>query len=116
MPVWGIWLDNALYFSTGRKSRKARNLAANPECVICPEDASQAVVLEGTAHEIPASSLPRRFYSAYERKYNWKIEKGGEDPFFQVHPKVVFGFAESGRANPTRWLFTSPRQLSRISS
>ncbi len=29
MPVWGVWYDNQFYFSTGRESRKARNLAVN---------------------------------------------------------------------------------------
>ena len=40
VPVWGVWLDddNAFYFSSGTQSRKARNLAANPNCVVCPED------------------------------------------------------------------------------
>ena len=49
VPVWGIWLDDAFYFSSGAKSRKARNLAANPNCVVCPEDGTQAVSLEGVA-------------------------------------------------------------------
>lgn len=30
MPVWGLWLDDTFYFSTGRESRKARNLEGNP--------------------------------------------------------------------------------------
>jgi len=34
MPVWGVWLDDAFFFSTGRKSRKGQNLAANPACTI----------------------------------------------------------------------------------
>src|SRR5438045_7631525 len=35
MPVWGIWLDGAFYFSTSVTSRKAKNLADNPRCVVC---------------------------------------------------------------------------------
>ena len=30
MVVWGLWQDGRLLFSTGSKSRKARNLAQNP--------------------------------------------------------------------------------------
>src|SRR5216117_1750125 len=30
MVVWALWLNGSLYFSTGSKSRKARNLAKNP--------------------------------------------------------------------------------------
>ena len=29
MPIWGIWVDQRFYFSTGGKSRKAKNLARN---------------------------------------------------------------------------------------
>ncbi len=108
MPVWGLWLDDAFYFSTGRKSRKARNLAARPDCVVCSEDARESVILEGAAQEVAAGSLPRRFNSAYEKKYDWKIE-GNEGPFYKVRPRVVFGLVENGKANPTRWLFSSSR-------
>ena len=33
MPVWGVWVDDRFYFSTGAQSRKARNLAANASCL-----------------------------------------------------------------------------------
>src|SRR4030088_3796305 len=46
MPVWGIWVDDRFYFSTGAKSRKARNLDANPSCVVCTDIPAEAVVLE----------------------------------------------------------------------
>ena len=39
MLVWGLWLDGAFYFSTGRKSRKACNLAENSPCVIATDRA-----------------------------------------------------------------------------
>jgi len=107
MPVWGLWLEDAFYFSTGRRSRKSRNLAANPNCVVCPESASEAVILEGNALEVAGSSLPRKFNSAYEKKYNWKIE-GNEGPFYEVQPQVVFGFDENAGSNPTRWIFRTP--------
>ena len=34
MPVLAVWLEGALYFSTGAASRKCNNLARNPHCVI----------------------------------------------------------------------------------
>ena len=49
MVVWGLWMDGAFLFSTGRQSRKARNLAKNPRCVVCTEQAEEAVVVEGVA-------------------------------------------------------------------
>src|SRR2546423_15346518 len=46
MVVWALWMDGALYFSTGKESRKARNLAANPNCTMCSEDAAETVIVE----------------------------------------------------------------------
>jgi len=107
MPVWGVWLDNAFYFSTGRRSRKSRNLDANHNCVVCPEGAEEAVILEGTAQEVTQSSLLRRFAEAYKKKYDWDME-GNEGPVYAVRPRVAFGFLEKPDAvqgNPTRWSF-----------
>ena len=105
MPVWGLWLDDRFYFSTGRQSRKARNLGINPSCTLCPEGADEAVIMEGTAREVKASALPHSFHHAYEKKYDWKIEGNG-GPYYLVEPHVVFGFVENGEANPTRWRFS----------
>jgi general stress protein 26 len=33
-PMVSIWLDGALYFSTGPTERKAKNLAQNAHCII----------------------------------------------------------------------------------
>jgi nitroimidazol reductase NimA-like FMN-containing flavoprotein (pyridoxamine 5'-phosphate oxidase superfamily) len=57
MPVWGLWLDDRFYFATGPQSRKSRNLASNPRCVVCNELAEAAVIVEGSAFKVtdPAS-------------------------------------------------------------
>src|SRR5712672_4276002 len=47
MVVWGLWQDGRHLFSTGSKSRKARNLALNANCIVCTEEASEAVIVEG---------------------------------------------------------------------
>src|SRR5712692_1387743 len=51
MPVWGVWRDGVLYVGTDRGSRKARNLAANPACVVHLESGDDVVILEGVAEE-----------------------------------------------------------------
>ena len=110
MPVWGVWLGREFYFATGQKSRKARNLAANPNCAVCPEGAGEAVILEGVAQKVSKSSLLRPFIVAYKKKYEWDLG-GTEDPIYRVKPITVFGFAETpskANGNPTRWLFKIP--------
>ncbi len=112
MPVWGIWLDEGFYFSTGRQSRKARNLAANPNCVISAEVADRAsvndaIIVEGTVKEITDSSLRRKFAELYSAKYRWDME-GFAEPVYLVRPVVAFAFIEGAdefTGTATRWVF-----------
>jgi len=106
MPVWGVWLDRAFYFSTGRRSRKSKNLSLNSHCVVCPENASEVIILEGAAREIREKSLRTRFAAAYKRKYDWDMTDSKE-PIYGVQPRVIFGITENAEANPTRWRFKS---------
>ena len=54
MPVWGMWHDGGFWFSSSRGSRKAKNLAENPRCVVTTEDAENPVVVEGVARLLTA--------------------------------------------------------------
>src|ERR1041385_3358144 len=70
MPIWGVWLDGGFYFSTGRNSVKARNLANNPKCVLCPGDAHEAIIVEGSARKVTNKDLLQEVAAAYLKKYN----------------------------------------------
>jgi hypothetical protein len=111
MVVWGLWQDGRLLFSTGSKSRKARNLAENPNCVVCTEHAHEAVIVEGIA-EIADVAARRKFLPAYERKYKFDMATMKADilsmkePVFAVRPRVVFGLWEKYfQSKSTRWQF-----------
>jgi len=106
MPVWGIWVDSVFYFSTGRGSRKARNLRASSKCVVCSERADEAVIVEGTAREAKDPALLRKLAAPYHAKYKpWQLDpKLG--PIYAVRPRVVFGMREKEFVNSaTRWTF-----------
>jgi hypothetical protein len=106
MPVWGAFADSMFCFSTGDKSRKAKNLAANPHCVICNERAEQAVIVEGIAQKITDRDRIKELNVAYHRKYRpWNLDpKMG--PVFVVRPRQVFGMYEKRFANAaTKWSF-----------
>lgn len=107
MPVWGIWLDGALYFSTAQGSTKARNLAANPRCVATTEYAGEAVIVEGVAEITTNARELARFKAAYDSKYGWDMNIN-EGPIYAVRPAVAFGFIESPdqfQKAATRWRF-----------
>jgi hypothetical protein len=111
MVVWGLWQDGRLLFSTGSKSRKARNLAQNANCVVCTEHAHEAVIIEGSA-EIADVAARRKMIPVYEKKYKWDLSTMKDDllsmkePVFAVRPRVAFGLYEKKFVSAaTRWTF-----------
>jgi nitroimidazol reductase NimA-like FMN-containing flavoprotein (pyridoxamine 5'-phosphate oxidase superfamily) len=105
MPLWGVWTEDAFFFSTGRKSRKGQNLAANPACTITNDDGLEAVIVEGAAEEAKNAALLDSVAAAYKKKYKMDPRSMGE-PIFMVRPKTVFGFIEkSFPKSATRWKF-----------
>src|SRR3954467_12923982 len=57
MPVWGLWFDGALVFSTDPASTKGRNLAARPDVVVHLESGDDVVIVEGRVRELASSRL-----------------------------------------------------------
>lgn len=105
MPIWGVWTDGEFYFSTGKKSVKARNLAANPNCVVCAGTAEEAVILEGTVEKVGDKKIVQRVATVYLKKYNFDFSKMNE-PTFVVRPRVAFGQVEKTFVKTaTRWKF-----------
>jgi nitroimidazol reductase NimA-like FMN-containing flavoprotein (pyridoxamine 5'-phosphate oxidase superfamily) len=106
MPVWGVWVDSAFYFSTGRGTRKARNLARDARCVICNEHGAQAVIVHGRANEITDTKRIAEVGKPYARKYPpFKLtpEMGA---IYEVRPETVFGLWEKKfPTTATRWKF-----------
>jgi pyridoxine/pyridoxamine 5'-phosphate oxidase len=106
MVVWGLWLDSRFLFSTGRQSRKARNLAKNKHCIVCSEHADQAVIVEGTAGEVTNTSIRQKFLKIYEKKYTFDMSSFANEPIYTVRPAVAFGLYEKKfQAAATRWQF-----------
>jgi hypothetical protein len=111
MLIWGVWWQDAFWFSTGPRTRKARNLANNSQCVIGTEKADEAVILEGAAHEISDRAVWKQVIAVYNRKYGENLEpllesSGGS--VFRMTPQTVFGqdeHAENFVEAVTRWTF-----------
>ena len=105
MPVWGLWLDDRVYFSTGLDSRKARNLKANANVAVHLESGDEAVIVEGTASEVRDSATLERVLEAYERKYAIRPDLDAlRAAFYVVRPRVVFGWLEPDfPESATRW-------------
>lgn len=105
MVVWGLWINGSFYFSTGKQSRKARNLAGNARCIVCTERADEAVIVEGEA-QLTRDSSNLKFFSQYEKKYKWDMSQMQSEPIYRVTPRIAFGLYEKKFMNAaTRWQF-----------
>ncbi len=110
MPVWGVWSEATLWFSSSRRSRKARNLAADPRCVVTTEDAMNPVVVEGTAEAVADAAARAAFLARVNAKYGTSYGPEMVDPAdnttFRVRPRWAFGLKQGDfTGSPTRWLF-----------
>src|ERR1700757_3899550 len=111
MVVWGIWWQDAFWFSTGPRTRKAKNPSAQARCVIGTEKADEAVILEGSAQKITDRSIWKQLAEVYDRKYGGELApllESSRGCIFRVAPHTAFGqdeHAENFVEAATRWSF-----------
>ncbi len=112
MPVWGVWMDNALYFGTDPASVKGRNIQANPAIAAHLESGDEVVVLEGVAETVSDKALLARLYQVYGVKYDIQLgpqtaDDPGDYPYTLVlRPQRALAWLESDfPGTATRWRF-----------
>jgi len=111
MLVWGIWWQDAFWFTTGPRTRKAKNMAAHPHVVVATEAADEAVILEGDPQEIEDRSVWKQLAKIYDQKYGGDVEAilvSCEGNVYRVEPVVAFAqdeHAENFAESVTRWRF-----------
>ena len=106
VPVWGIWLGDVLAFSTGPEAVKARNLAANPQCVAPLESGDTVVILEGAVEPMTGRHL-EAFVAAYDPKYGIRLDPSNPDfGMLRLVPTTARTWLESGfLQSATMWQF-----------
>jgi general stress protein 26 len=108
MPVWGLWFEDAFYFSSHPDSRKARNLASNPAVVVHLESGDEVVVIEGEAAEVTDAALRQRLSEDYTRKYEFEVSFTGGRGLLAVRPRVAYAWRERDfPATATRFEFAT---------
>ena len=65
MPLGVLWVDGAFYFTAGPGTRKARNLAHDPHCVITVATHEFDLVVEGAAERVTDEAKLLRIADAY---------------------------------------------------
>jgi PPOX class probable F420-dependent enzyme len=110
MPVWGVWQDMAVWFSSSFGSRKAKNLAANPRAVMTTDDALDPVIVEGDAVVANDPESVARFTEWVNSKYgtDYTVEFFGDNGLWRLRPEWAFALQENDfSGSPTRWAFPS---------
>ena len=116
-PVWGVWLDDALWFGTA--GQKARNLAAHPYAVVHLDSADDVVMFAGPVDAVRDAEAIDRPAEAFRAKYV-DGESGapfdvypalGADPvLYRVQPETGWAWLEGAFVNAnTRWTFDVAR-------
>ena len=118
-PLVAVWLDEALYFTTGAGEQKSANLRGNPHVLLltgCGRwDEGLDVVAEGDAVQVSDEALLARLARAWADKWDgqWHFEvrdgsfwhpDGGAALVYEVRPAKVLAFAK-GRFGQTRHSF-----------
>lgn len=103
MPVWALWVDESLVFSTSPESRKGRNLARDPRVVVQVERDDDVVILEGAVEEI---ALEEQIADMYAAKYDYRPEPGSADEgWYRLRPRVAYAWDKDYPRTATRFAF-----------
>ena len=107
MPVWGFWLDGALFFGTGRDTLKARNLQRRPAAIIHLESGDDVVILECLVSELDLSGdMRKKLDKASQKKYKMPMVVAPDSMVFRAQPKVALAWREKDfPKSATRWTF-----------
>ena len=122
-----IWLDGALYFSTGPTERKTKNIAQNAHCILTTGcnalNEGFDLVVEGKAVRVTDEAKLQRVADLYVSKYgsDWRYtvrdealyhapegSEGADDSpafVYEVAPTTAFGFGKGEPFSQTRWRF-----------
>lgn len=127
-PLPAMWLDGALHFCTGPEEQKARNLQANPQCVLTTGTdrflSGLDVVVEGRAERVIDEGLLTRLAGMWQDKLGWPFEvvdgafrekvsdvagaefdARGSAHVFAVAPAKVLAFGKGEPFSQTRYRF-----------
>lgn len=131
-PLPAIWLDGRLHFCTGPREQKAKNIEANPRCVLTTGSdrflSGLDVVVEGSAVRVTDEPLLHRLAGLWESKLNWPYEvvdgafrerssaiagaefdARGVAHVFSVSPSKVLAFGKGEPFSQTRYRFQASR-------
>jgi len=117
-PVWGVVIESTLYLYSERRTRKARNLAADPRLVVHLESGDDVVIVHGTAEDLghPAhvpdvvTALGAKYSSQADRRYLPDADPDF-DVLYAIRPRSAMMWRlDDCEASQRRWMPGSDRR------
>jgi hypothetical protein len=121
MPLFGVWNGSGFFITSKETTRKSRNLAAEPRCVISTDTGDLHVVIEGIARHIHDTDTLQQASDTFRAAYGWSTRVAGSQldaddgaptsggpPYevFEITPTKAFALPTDGETvTPTRWTF-----------
>lgn len=121
VPVAPVWIENALYFTTGQGTQKAANLAHEARCSVAFANRGMNLIVEGTASRMTDPATLERVAARYNG-VGWPVTVEGDAlaapyhapttgpaPYdvYKITPTLIYGFGatEETHEHPSRWRF-----------
>jgi hypothetical protein len=117
--VGALWDGGKVYFVSGARTRKSRNIAANAHCAIAFSLTGIDLVIEGAAERVTDDETLHRLAQRYADQgwparvedgaftYDYSAPSAGPPPWdlYAVTPTTVYGVLSAEPGGATRWRF-----------
>ena len=121
--VGALWVEGTFYFVSGPGTRKSRNLAKNPNCVISVSLGDLDLTVEGTAARVTDRATLKRLAELYAAQgwparatdsaitAEFSAPSAGPAPWdlYVLTPTSATGVATAEPFGATRWTFARDR-------
>jgi nitroimidazol reductase NimA-like FMN-containing flavoprotein (pyridoxamine 5'-phosphate oxidase superfamily) len=117
--VGAVWDNGRVYFVSGPGTRKSRNVAENPSCVMAISLKGIDLVIEGDAERVTDDQTLQRLAKRYAEggwparvengafTYDYSAPSAGPPPWYvyAITPKTVYGVLAAEPGGAMRWRF-----------
>jgi hypothetical protein len=119
--IGAVWAEDTMWFVSGPRTRKSRNLATNTACTISVRAPGIDIVLEGRAERVTDGATLERIAAVY-REIGWPTHvegdaftapysapSAGPPPWhlYRLALHTAFGVATAEPHGATRWRFNA---------
>jgi nitroimidazol reductase NimA-like FMN-containing flavoprotein (pyridoxamine 5'-phosphate oxidase superfamily) len=117
--VGALWDNGRVYVVSGDGTRKSKNLAGNPNCIVSFSLKGIDLVIEGTAAKVKDDATLHRLVKRYNDQgwpakvkdgaftHDYSAPSAGPPPWYlyEITPTTVYGVLAAEPGGATRWRF-----------